>query len=191
MRRLMLDTTVLDYIYDNDLSAEISYYIRNRYLSLYITHIQIAEVLGNNEVSSDAIIRKCGIIQTILAIDVKIVPISIVYISGPVTNESKKIPGYKGPQVGTFRVAGESLVNLMKKYHKSKETNPHITNPVGKNTADLEILLTAIEENMDYIVTNDKDMTKTLQRIKEERPTKLEAMNIEKLMDFLNRLPQT
>ena len=43
---------------------------------------------------------------------------------------------------------------------------------------------------MDYIVTNDKDMIKTLQRIKEERPTKLEVIDIEKLMDFLNKLPQ-
>ena len=89
-------------------------------MSLYITHIQIAEVLGNNAVLSDAIIRKCGIIQTILAIDVKIVPISIVYISEPVNIESQRIPGYKGPQVGTFRVASESLVNLMKNTIKLK-----------------------------------------------------------------------
>jgi hypothetical protein len=44
---------------------------------------------------------------------------------------------------------------------------------------------------MDYIVTNDKDMIKTLQRIREERPTKLEVINMEKLMDFLHTLPQS
>jgi hypothetical protein len=185
----MLDTSALDYIYDNDLSAEVSYYIHNGYVSLFITHIQIVEVLGNRAISQDAIIRKCGIVQTILSIDVKIIPFSIAYISQAATSDSKRFPGYIGPQVGTFRAAGQNLVDLMAKYHKTKKTNPNITNPVEKNTADLQTLLTAIEEDMDFIVTNDQDMIKTLERIKkEDRPTKLAVINKENFIDYLNSL---
>src|ERR671922_392855 len=85
LHRIMLDTSALDYIYDNDLSAEVNYYIHDGYVSLYITHIQIAEVLGNKQISQDAIIRKCRIIQTILSIDVKVIPLSVAYIPEPVT----------------------------------------------------------------------------------------------------------
>jgi hypothetical protein len=184
---MMLDTSALDYIYDNDLSAEVNYYIHNGYVSLFITHIQIAEVLGNKQISQDAIIRKCRIIQTILSIDVKVIPFSVAYIPEPVTSDSKRFPGYIGPQVGTFRVAGQNLVDLMRKYHKTKKTNPNITNPVEKNTADLQILLTAIEEDMDFIVTNDQDMINTLEGIKkEDRPTKLQAVNKENFMYYLS-----
>lgn len=98
--RLMLDTSTLDYIYDNDLSAYLNYFIHNRYVSIFVTHVQLAEVNGIKAITANAIIRKYGIVKTILSIGVNIIPVSLTQLSKPVTSESRRIPGYQGPHIG-------------------------------------------------------------------------------------------
>jgi rRNA-processing protein FCF1 len=173
----MLDTNVLHYIYDNDLSWQIDWFIRNRPVGLYITYVQLAEAKGIISLSSDSIMRKCSLVQTILAIGVGLIPTS----SGIVGTDKESRRGYKGSQVGTFKIISDHIAEELTKHQGSKDSNP-----IGKNTADLIILQTAIDENMDYIVTDDRNMKNLLLKLSH---AKLKALDNNDLVSCLNSLP--
>jgi rRNA-processing protein FCF1 len=176
----MLDTNVLDYIYDNDLSWQINWFIRNGNVSFYITYVQIAETEGIIALSSDSIIRKHSLIHTILAIDVKLIPMASS-VAGTIKQSRR---GYKVPQVGTFKVTSDNVAAELRKYQGSKNSNP-----IGRNEADLEILHTAIDEDMDFVVTNDKNMKKLLPKLR-LKPTRLKVIDNNDLIGFLDSLPR-
>jgi hypothetical protein len=86
------------------------------------------------------------LIHTILAIGVKLIPTSSAV--GGTDKQSRR--GYKGPQVGTLKIISEHMAEELTKYQGSKSSNP-----IGKNEADLEILYTAIDEDMDFFINNN------------------------------------
>jgi ABC-type antimicrobial peptide transport system permease subunit len=53
-----------------------------------------------------------------------------------------------------------------------KKLQRNTTNPMG-NTADLSLLFTAVNENMDYLVTDDKDFENLLENMSKDIPNKL------------------
>jgi hypothetical protein len=66
---------------------------------------------------------------------------------------------------------------LLKKLKEIKnELQPKSVDPL-KDMGDILTLFTAIEENMDLIVTNDADFKRFLERFKEERDTKIQTID--------------
>jgi predicted nucleic acid-binding protein len=115
-----------------------------------------------------------------LAIGVKIIRTSHTLI-GDDTTYKKSSRGYKGSKVDSSRLGSETIRKRLKKLQGSTESNP-----IGRYKADLMTLQTAINKNMDYIVTGDKHMKNNL--LRNLRHTKLRALDKDKLLNFLNTI---
>ena len=191
----MLDTNILDYIYDNDLSAYVDYFAQKGHVSLYVTNIQLDEI---HEIPCKDIVKKlrqCEI--TKMAHDMHVLTIhtsiGVVGSDDSITDykSSKRKPGFKGSRVGhSSKVADleESQIEELKKLQGTKSGR----NLIGKYTADNVILFTAMMEDMDYVATDDKKMENRIGVPKKIiLPNfRLKIVNITKkdLIDFLNEL---
>jgi rRNA-processing protein FCF1 len=151
--KLMIDTSVFNHIYNHNLTSDIeSFFRNNKGIEVYITTTQEEEL----NAITDAC-RKASILGLIRAISTKIVAASLG-VAG-LDDTSPHTFGYKGPRAGEVGVAEINGNNLdeIKKLRGSVKRNP-----LGEFAADVTILDTAVIEDMDYLVTSDKDMSDKL-----------------------------
>jgi hypothetical protein len=88
--------------------------------------------------------------------------------------------GFDGSRVGMAKVVSDDDVQLLESLIKLKSKHPL------KNWADLLIIYTAIKENMDFLVTaNRDDFEKPLELFKKEKSTRLELRSNRDIVDFL------
>jgi hypothetical protein len=171
MYTLMLDSNAFDYIYDNKLTEKVRRAVDGGKVKLFATDAQkqeLAKISGSK--------RKWVLEQTSEKIKVSFLETSAAVVG--LHNPGKK--GFNGSRVGMAKVASDEDIQLLEALitHNSKH-------PL-KNWADLLIFYTAIKENMDFLVTANKDdFEKPLELFKKERSTRLELRSNRDIKDFL------
>jgi predicted nucleic acid-binding protein len=164
----MFDSNTFDYIYDNGLTSKVQNAVDDGKLQLFATDVQKQEL---EKIPNDT--RKQAIRQTAEEIRVEFKETSgaVVALDQP----SKK--GFIGSRVDKSKVISDEDEKLLKKLKEIKnELQPKSVDPL-KDMGDILTLFTAIEENMDLIVTNDADFKRFLERFKEERDTKIQTID--------------
>jgi hypothetical protein len=191
----MLDTTVLNHIYNNDLTNKVRKAVDNGKLQLFATDVQKQEIAGiqNDEK------RKQGIQQAVEEMQVEFIETSAAVIALDSEQESRR--GFRGSKVGRSRIASDEDAELLKLSNEelklSNDDDGELSETVSKlsteclfeNQADLLIFYTALEENMDYIVTgNTRDFIKPLEHFKMETGTKLQLITPKQFKSRLDGL---
>lgn len=148
----MLDTNAFDYIYEKNLEPKLKEAVSKESLRLFITHVQLDEI---NKMRDER--KKEYSLKAIESIPVFNLLTTIGYVGS--SEESKH--GYIGGRIGMMRIAGDDTAAKLESLKKQNMKNPM------KNTADLTILQTAIDNDLDYIITqNDADFNRELESLK-------------------------
>lgn len=181
----MVDTAVFDYIYDNNLFDMVKYFVDNKIIKMFITPVQWAEI----DAVSDAT-RKLKITKMVYGLSVETIPPSLAIIGTEPDNSKPQKPGFQRLRIGDVIISdldGTQEAELSK-LQGSKEGR----NKIGKYSADIMILFTAMKRDMDYVITADKNWVNRLQQIKTimKSNSRLSVLDISNndLMEFLDRL---
>lgn len=150
----MLDSNTFDYIYENDLTNKLRDLTRREKIRLFITHVQ------KNEISKIKDLKK----REYALNAIKTIPIDKVLTSAAIVGPEDSKHGFIGSQIGEARIVSETGA-----FELHDLTKHNMVNPL-KNSADLLILLTAIDENLDYLITqNTNDFEFELETMKKTR----------------------
>src|SRR5919108_2891759 len=158
---MMLDSNALDHICDHMLDRRIRKAVDSKHIHLAITHVQTDEV---NRASPAT--REC-VCKLISEGYIKIIP-----TNGAITGTdqpSKK--EFIGSKLGMARFSSDEEANLLQKKMKVHSKS------LMKNSADILILFTAIKQQMDFLVTNDKSIKKILDSFNQEIATDLQVID--------------
>jgi rRNA-processing protein FCF1 len=160
----MLDSNTFDYIYNSGLTNRVQNAVDNGKLQLFATDVQEQEI---EKISNDT--RKQVIRQTAEKIRVAFIE-TWGMVVGPDQPSNR---GFGGSRVDHFRIPSDQDVQLFKILEQVNMQHPL------KNSGDILILYTAIKENMDYLVTEDKRFKKSLELFKIKRNTKVQIIDNE------------
>jgi hypothetical protein len=161
----MFDSNTFDYIYNNDLTNRVQKAVGNGSLQLFATDVQEQEIDGILDETKKRIIGK--------------LPVRFIATSTAVAALNQPQTGLSGSRVDKSKVISDEDKKLLKKLKEIKnELQPKSVDPL-KDIGDILTLFTAIEENMDFIVTNDADFKRFLERFKKGRDTKIQIMDHE------------
>jgi hypothetical protein len=166
-----LDSNTFDHIYVEDLTNKVQNAIKNGKLQLFATDVQEQEI---EAISDNTKKQKIGEI-----------PVRFIDTSDVVGALDQLQKGFSGSRVDKSKVISDEDKRLLKKLKEIKnELQPKSIDPL-KDVGDVLTLFTAIEENMDFIVTNDADFKRFLERFKIERGTILQLKNHEEFKKLL------
>jgi rRNA-processing protein FCF1 len=181
----MFDSDVFDYIYENNLFGMVKYFVDNKIINMFVTPVQLAEI---NAISEPK--RKEEITKMVYDFSVEIIPPSLAIIGIEPSNSIHQRPGFQCLKIEDViisdldRTQELELSNLQ----GSKEGR----NKIGKYSADIMILFTAMKRGMDYVITADRNWVNRLRQIKRimKSNSRLSVIDISKnnLIEFLNKL---
>jgi hypothetical protein len=167
----MLDSNAFDYIYDKKLTEKVRKAVDDGKVKLFATVAQRQEIAKISDST-----RRQGLEQTSEKIKVTLLETSAAVVG--LDKPGKK--GFNGSGVGMAKAVSDDDAQLLESLTKLNSKHPL------KNEADLLIFYTAIKENMDFLVTDNRDdFEKPLELFKKERSMRLELRSNRDIKDFL------
>ena len=167
MHKIMPDTNTFDFLYDNNQINKLIELIEKGNITLVICQVQSDEIDKIGDETKKNALEK---------IPWEKIPSSI----GWVGVEDRYNRGYLAPKVNGVKTVSVDDAKIVNKYRRGRTE----THPVG-NEGDLAIVFTAIKEGMDYLISDDEEVSRVYEGLKVDYNSNLEFLDNQ---TFVNQL---
>lgn len=168
MNKIMIDTNVFDFILDNQLIDLIKKLYSEKLIELHITHVQMDQIRSIVDETKK---------QSLLSIPFKQVLLSVGW-----TTDDNESGGFKGPRADHFMAVNSDDAIILEECLKDR------VNRSQRIFGDMGIIFTSFKEDMDYVVSADRDMKQFYDCLKGKIQSDLQYFTLNDFSLFLKNL---